>query len=394
MRSHAACSATSGPPPSSSLDRQFPPLGVLRPHRGRAAPAARSSPEAERIGVSDEARRQLGRIRTSLEFRHRRRHRRPARPDAARAVRRHDRLARHRLALLPVRPAADVDQGRGVLMRRFRIVHHDALHYDGRVRAAHNELRMTPVNEPGQTTLENRIRIRPMTWSRSTATTGAPRHGDGEPVRAPAARHRGDLHRRAHPRRAPRAVAGLDGRPGPRRPGPQLRVAHALAPAPAPAGGRRPRRGRARAPDPASRRRGAVRPRPRRDELRARRHRRCTAAARTPGPSGPASARTSPTSPSGRCAASGSRPATSPGYLVPKRDVTVGETSTGESHAWVEFWDNELGRLRPDQRHRRRPRPHRRRPRPRLRGRPAVQGHLLGPRHASLEVSVAITRLA
>lgn len=50
-------------------------------------------------------------------------------------------------------------------MRRYRIVHTTSLSYDGSVRAAHNELRMTPVNEQGQTTLENRIRIRPMTWS-------------------------------------------------------------------------------------------------------------------------------------------------------------------------------------------------------------------------------------
>ncbi|MBM6405016.1 transglutaminase family protein [Phycicoccus sp. CSK15P-2] len=50
-------------------------------------------------------------------------------------------------------------------MRRYRIVHTTALAYDGPIRAAHNELRMTPLNEPGQTTLENRIRIRPMTWS-------------------------------------------------------------------------------------------------------------------------------------------------------------------------------------------------------------------------------------
>lgn len=50
-------------------------------------------------------------------------------------------------------------------MRRYRIVHTTSLSYDGGVRAAHNELRMTPLNEPGQTTLENRIRIRPMTWS-------------------------------------------------------------------------------------------------------------------------------------------------------------------------------------------------------------------------------------
>lgn len=50
-------------------------------------------------------------------------------------------------------------------MRRWRIVHTTSLTYEGQVRAAHNELRMTPLNEPGQTTLENRIRIRPMTWS-------------------------------------------------------------------------------------------------------------------------------------------------------------------------------------------------------------------------------------
>jgi transglutaminase-like putative cysteine protease len=50
-------------------------------------------------------------------------------------------------------------------VRRYRIVHTTSLVYAGPIRAAHNELRMTPVNEPGQTTLENRIRIRPMTWS-------------------------------------------------------------------------------------------------------------------------------------------------------------------------------------------------------------------------------------
>ena len=27
------------------------------------------------------------------------------------------------------------------------------------------------------------------------------------------------------------------------------------------------------------------------------------------------------------------------GYLAPKREAEVGETSKGESHAWVEFWD-------------------------------------------------------
>lgn len=50
-------------------------------------------------------------------------------------------------------------------MRRYRIVHLTSVSYDGPVRAAHNELRMTPASEPGQTTLENRIRVKPMTWS-------------------------------------------------------------------------------------------------------------------------------------------------------------------------------------------------------------------------------------
>ncbi|MEZ5093408.1 transglutaminase domain-containing protein [Nocardioides sp.] len=50
-------------------------------------------------------------------------------------------------------------------VRRYRIVHTTELLYPTPVRASHNELRMTPLNEPGQTTLENRIRVRPMTWS-------------------------------------------------------------------------------------------------------------------------------------------------------------------------------------------------------------------------------------
>jgi transglutaminase-like putative cysteine protease len=50
-------------------------------------------------------------------------------------------------------------------MRRYRITHTTTMSYDVPVFASHNELRLTPVNEPGQTTLENRIRIRPLTWS-------------------------------------------------------------------------------------------------------------------------------------------------------------------------------------------------------------------------------------
>ncbi|WP_434967221.1 transglutaminase family protein [Janibacter indicus] len=49
--------------------------------------------------------------------------------------------------------------------RRHRIVHRTVMRYDGDVVASHNELRMTPLSEPGQTTLEARIRVRPHSWS-------------------------------------------------------------------------------------------------------------------------------------------------------------------------------------------------------------------------------------
>lgn len=50
-------------------------------------------------------------------------------------------------------------------VRRHRIIHKTSIGYDRRATASYNELRMTPATEPGQTTLENRLRVRPMTWS-------------------------------------------------------------------------------------------------------------------------------------------------------------------------------------------------------------------------------------
>jgi transglutaminase-like putative cysteine protease len=50
-------------------------------------------------------------------------------------------------------------------VRRHRIVHKTTIGYVKRATASYNELRMTPSTEPGQTTLENRLRVRPMTWS-------------------------------------------------------------------------------------------------------------------------------------------------------------------------------------------------------------------------------------
>lgn len=50
-------------------------------------------------------------------------------------------------------------------MQRLRIVHTTEIAYDQQIRASHNELRMTPLNEEGQLTLDNRLRIKPLTWS-------------------------------------------------------------------------------------------------------------------------------------------------------------------------------------------------------------------------------------
>lgn len=49
--------------------------------------------------------------------------------------------------------------------RRFRIVHATSFVYTGPVSSSHNEVRMTPLTEEGQATLESRLRIRPLTWS-------------------------------------------------------------------------------------------------------------------------------------------------------------------------------------------------------------------------------------
>lgn len=50
-------------------------------------------------------------------------------------------------------------------VRRLRIVHRTTIRYGSVVAASHNEVRVTPRTEPGQTTLESRLEVRPMTWS-------------------------------------------------------------------------------------------------------------------------------------------------------------------------------------------------------------------------------------
>jgi len=52
-----------------------------------------------------------------------------------------------------------------VSTQRFRIVHQTVLNYPRPVAHSHNEVRMTPVTEDGQLTLESRLRVKPMSWS-------------------------------------------------------------------------------------------------------------------------------------------------------------------------------------------------------------------------------------
>lgn len=50
-------------------------------------------------------------------------------------------------------------------MRRYQIEHCTTVRYAQSVRASHNELRMTPTTESTQTTLDSRIEVHPLTWS-------------------------------------------------------------------------------------------------------------------------------------------------------------------------------------------------------------------------------------
>ena len=199
----AACSATTGPPPSScstASSRARCSSPCPRPSAGSTP----SRPQQDRIGVPDEARRQLGRIRTSLEFR--------ATSDVIadlpaqmQRVQGAVMASSHadRQALLPVRPAADLDQGRGVLRcGAGGSCTRPPSAYDGRVRAAHNELRMTPAQrarpdharEPDPDPADD---VEP----RLPRPLGHPRHGDGEPGRALTR----STSRRSRPSSAPRS---------------------------------------------------------------------------------------------------------------------------------------------------------------------------------------------
>lgn len=50
-------------------------------------------------------------------------------------------------------------------MGRLRVVHTSTFRYSGPVAASYNEARMTPLSQVGQTVLESRVEVKPHTWS-------------------------------------------------------------------------------------------------------------------------------------------------------------------------------------------------------------------------------------
>lgn len=232
-------------------------------------------------------------------------------------------------------------------MRRFRIVHTTSLSYDAPVRASHNELRMTPVNEPHQNTLESRIRVRPMTWSHVyrdhwgthvTAMESLGQHGRleiealstverseaGEPPASPGWDALGSATLRDLSyewlmntvRTRPgtgidELAASVRARPTPRD------AAYALA---------------AELRGHMTYEHGVTGVHSSGEQAWEERRGVCQDFAHVT---------------VGALRTLGIPARYVSGYLVPKRDSAVGETSTGESHAWVEFWDGEWLALDP-----------------------------------------------
>lgn len=233
-------------------------------------------------------------------------------------------------------------------MRRYRITHTTALAYDAPVRASHNELRMTPLNERGQTTLENRLRIRPMTWSMNyrdywgthvtvMESMGEHHHLDVEAVST--------LERSATP--APNATSvGWSGiRTGAVLDRSYEWLIHTT----------RTRTGEGLT-ELADSLRGQPDPSAAAFELAARVREGMTY---EPGVTGVHSSgeqawaeRRGVCQDFAHITVGALRSLGIParyvsGYVVPKRDLEVGETSVGESHAWIEFWDGSWRALDP-----------------------------------------------
>jgi transglutaminase-like putative cysteine protease len=224
-------------------------------------------------------------------------------------------------------------------VRRHRIVHTTSIGYTRRATASYNELRMTPATELGQTTLENRLRVRPMTWSHVyrdywgahvTAMEAVGEHTRldieatstverANTVPLPDGGSWDDL---ADPRLRDRHVEflGLDDRV---RPSDEL-----LELAQEARGPRSPR-------DTAYRVVEVVRQRMTYETGVTNVH----SSAQQAWTEGRGVCQDFAHVTIGALRGLGMPVRYVSGYLAPKRDSEVGESSTGESHAWVEFWD-------------------------------------------------------
>ena len=226
-----------------------------------------------------------------------------------------------------------------VEVRRHRIVHTTSIGYTRRATASYNELRMTPATEPGQTTLENRLRVRPMTWSHVyrdywgahvTAMEAVGEHTRLD-IEATSTVERtntvplpvgGTWEELSDPRLRDRLVEflGLDDRV---RPSDELfELVHEAR------GPRSPR-------DTAYRVVEVVRQRMTYETGVTNVH----SSAQQAWSEGRGVCQDFAHVTIGALRGLGMPVRYVSGYLAPKRDSEVGESSTGESHAWVEFWD-------------------------------------------------------
>jgi len=224
-------------------------------------------------------------------------------------------------------------------VRRHRIVHKTSIGYDSRATASYNELRMTPLTEPGQTTLENRLRVRPMTWSHVyrdywgahvTAMEAIGDHSSLEvdatstverstSVTLPPGGTWMDLTDRALLDRLVEYVTPTE------RTDPGEELVELAREARGP---RSPRETAYRVVEIIRERMtyqpGATHVHSSAKDAWAERRGFCQAFAHVT---------------VGTLRSLGMPARYASGYLAPKREAEVGETSTGESHAWVEFWD-------------------------------------------------------
>ena len=159
LRSYRGVPSTQSAAEFLLLDRLFPRSIIASVIRAEES-LREIDPRAGRVGVTDQARRLLGQIRSELEYRPDRRDpRRSPEPDGARAGGHVGGERGDPPAVLPGERRARVDR-RGV-MSRIRIVHRTGFSYDEPATASYNEARMLPHSGGEQFVLQAGLDIRP-----------------------------------------------------------------------------------------------------------------------------------------------------------------------------------------------------------------------------------------